>query len=192
MKNSETIIRLEGYTDKRSIIINPIFSNGYAVGWKFPIPEAFKDALDIKLTTRKEKGKSLSVFTQGKNYAFSANDTIYDTPKAYKIWKEALREFNYCVEIQEAVPSENIQTKEFKIEHPTSFLEDGKESNKQKKFVFTKTRTSNGYIKFKLLKPDQAKEKLVLHGVYETDQEKFVSFLQTGKLITMNMEIIEL
>ncbi len=191
MNNTETKKTLEGYTDKRSIVTNPIFSNGYAVGWKFAVPESFKDALDIKLTTRKEKGKSLSVLAQGKNYSFSTNDTIYDTPKAYKVWKEAIKEFNYCIEIQEAMASETIQTKEFKTEHPISFLEDGKKTDKQMAFVFKRTRTSNGYVKFRLLKPDQTKTKLVLYGTYETDQEKFVCFLQTGKLITNDSDIIE-
>ncbi|MCP4268702.1 MAG: hypothetical protein GY777_24500 [Candidatus Brocadiaceae bacterium] len=184
-------IKLEGYTDKRSIITNPIFSDGFAVGWKFAVPEVFKAALDIKLTTRKKKEKSLSVFTQGTNYSFSAYDTIYDTPKAYKIWNEALKEFHYCIEIQEAIPCKIIQTKEFKTEHPTSFFEDGKKSDKKKVLVLKRTRTSNGYVKFKLLKPDKAKKKLKLHGIYETDQEKFVLFLQTGRLITNNNDIIE-
>lgn len=186
--NTQNIMELESYTEKRTIVTNPIFVNGYAIGWKFAVPEAFKDALDIKLTNRKEKVKSLSMLTQGKNYSFSANDTIYDTPKAYRIWREALKELNYCIEIQEAIPCQNIETKKFKTEQSISFFEDGKKSDTKKAFVFIRTRTSNGYVKFKLLKPDQKKEKLVQHGVFETDQEKFVYFLQTGKLITNDNE----
>ncbi len=191
MKNTETIMRLEGYVDRRSIVINPMFSQGYSVGWRFAVPEAFKDALDIKLTSRRCKAGNLSVLTQGKNYSFSANDTIYDTPKAYKMWKEALKEFKYCVEIQEAVPARNIQTKVFKTCDPVNYKEDGKTSNRRALFIFERTRTDYGHVKFKILTPDQAKGKLELQGVYETDQEKFVYFLQTGKLITNDDDFIE-
>ena len=109
------------------------------------------------------------VLTQGKSYSFSAYDTIYDTPKAYKIWEEALKEFKYCIVIQEAIPACHIEPKRVKTEKLINY----------------------GYVKFKLLTPDKTKEKLVLYDIYETDQEGFVCFLQTGKLNADNNKIIE-
>ena len=184
--STNDVVELNGYVDKRTIVTNPVFQDGYAVGWKFPVPEAFREALDIKITPTIRDG----LYTQGKNYAFRAGDTIYNTPKAYKIWKEALKEFTFCVSIESAASARKVVTKKYETEEQVKYKEDEKESQPKKKFSFKRSNTNYGYVKFILSKPDKTKEQLEEIGKYETDQEKFVYFLQTGILITTNNEIL--
>ena len=40
-------------TTKRSDILIAQFVDGFALGWAFPLPEAFREALDIRMTTKK-------------------------------------------------------------------------------------------------------------------------------------------
>jgi hypothetical protein len=68
--------------EKRSLELIAEFEGGYAVSWKFAVGEYFKDALDIKLTERKEGKVSRQVWTQGNASpsAWVTPFTIHPTP----------------------------------------------------------------------------------------------------------------
>ena len=71
-------------------------------GWYMCVPACFNNALDIKQTPRVKEGKETSVWTQGSAFSFKTGDTIYDTPKAYIEWRDALKHISYCVSVEEA------------------------------------------------------------------------------------------
>lgn len=53
------------------------YGSRYAVGWKFKISSAFREALDIKYTTITVSGKVIKRWTQGIEYAFKIGDLIH-------------------------------------------------------------------------------------------------------------------
>lgn len=60
---------LEGFLNGRQAALIANFVGGFAAGWFIPVPESFKDALDIKLTPRKfnkldEKGERISIMVR--------------------------------------------------------------------------------------------------------------------------------
>lgn len=172
----------EKMKEKRSLELIASFANGYINGWYFAVGECFKDALDIKLTERREpfiidgirqyeiteknsvkKKKPLSKtvmrWTQGMCYSFAEGHILYDTPKAYLEWKDALKYINMACFIVRATPS--------------GINGDG---------LFT-----NGSVTFKLAKPNDARDELRIIGQYHLNQKEFVQFLKDGK-IDLTME----
>ena len=81
------------------------FENGYAKGWFFAVSKAFRDQLDIRKTDRVIAGQTRSVWTQGTAYCFGIGHILYDTPKAYQIWKIALKYINIACQVQQAIPA---------------------------------------------------------------------------------------
>jgi len=67
-------------------------------GWFMHVPNCFNDALDIRQTSRVKGGKASNVWTQGCNFSFKVGDTIYNSPRAYEPWTQALP--HVCVAIQ--------------------------------------------------------------------------------------------
>jgi len=63
--------------------------------WFMHLPPCFNDALDIKFSNKDVDSK----WTQGGNFSFKRGDLIYDTPKAYFIWGEALKWINLAVQV---------------------------------------------------------------------------------------------
>jgi hypothetical protein len=61
---------------RRSSLI-ATFENGLAVGWKFKVYEAFKDALDIKFTPITVYKQTYNSWTQGHAFAFHEGDALY-------------------------------------------------------------------------------------------------------------------
>ncbi|CAA7614701.1 hypothetical protein MTBLM5_140023 [Magnetospirillum sp. LM-5] len=90
--------------------------HGYIDGWEFGVPDCFKLALDIELTTYVETVKLADGRSQ-KNYRqewtrgappllqFSAGDIFYAPPEVRRIlWGDALKIVRRCVQISEAKP----------------------------------------------------------------------------------------
>lgn len=74
-----------------------------SVGWAIPVPEAFRDALDIQLSPR----KGGAVWTQGvpPQYQFAGGALLYDPPEARgMVWGEAVRLLRRTIQITSAVP----------------------------------------------------------------------------------------
>ena len=70
--------------------------------WFMCIPSCFNNALDIRQTPRKKDGKESLIWTQGAAFSFKPGDAIYDTPKAYSEWGEALRHLSVCIQVHQA------------------------------------------------------------------------------------------
>jgi len=186
-------LKLDGFVDERSLVCIATFVEGFASGWFFPLPQAFRDALDVKQTERTLKGKTETFWTQGKLYNFSAGDVVYDTPLAYtkdEEWRLTIKKIRLGIQVKEARPSTNFVTKEYQTVGPVPILEDKSEKPKKDRggkerrysVVYKRSRVDYGYVRFALLTPNLLKTALVQEAIYETDQELFVYFLQTGLL----------
>lgn len=138
----------------RSLILIADFINGYAKGWHFAVGECFKDQLDIKYTDRSINGKKTKILTQGKLFCFAEGHVIYDTPKAYLQWSEALKHIKLRCFVIRAVPNR----------------------------LDRKGNIINGAVVFKLSKPNKNKDGLETIGQYDLTQNAFVTYLKTGIL----------
>ncbi|MCK5173094.1 MAG: hypothetical protein KAR47_06860 [Planctomycetes bacterium] len=90
--------------------------------WFMYVPSFFNDCLDIAKTDRvertgrktldektgkmKEEKETKKVWTQGSRFAFHRGCTLYDTPKAYHKWEDAINEIKYCVSILSATSAQ--------------------------------------------------------------------------------------
>jgi len=138
---------------KRSLKLIANFVDGFAERWHFAVGEFFKNELDIKLTERVEKGKKVMRWTQGPFYHFDEGNMIYDTPKAYLQWSEALKHINLYCQVQRATPNKQ---------------------DENKKFI-------NGFVSFKLNTVNKEKTGVENIGFYHLTQNDFVKFLMTGQ-----------
>lgn len=123
-----------------------------AEGWYMCVPSCFNDALDIKQTDRVVNKKKTLVWTQGSLFDFNPGDTIYDTPDAYKVWSEALKHINLCVQI--ATASSAGQG-----EGGTRFP---------------------GSVTLAFFTPNPTRTSIVERGTYSMTQDDFVRFLIEG------------
>ena len=187
-------MEISAFRDERSPILVAMFRDGYATGWRFAVTEAFKDALDIKLTPRKIGTRTENVWTQGNQFNFIQGSVFYDTRLAYELtWVEALEHLKLSVQIADVRPSQRvvsqtIETTSKQIEISTR----GKgESSKPKLemvdgLVISKERMDFGYIKFTVYRPNKDKSAVEEVDTIECDQEEFVAFLQTGIIRTLD------
>jgi len=137
---------------KRSLKLIAEFVNGYAKDWQFAVGECFRNELDIKYTQRIENTKKVMRWTQGSFYCFAEGHVLYDTPKGYFRWSEALKHILVVCSVISATPNT---------------------LNDQGAFV-------NGQVYFKLSKPDQSRTGLDAVDNYHATQNEFVEFLQNG------------
>lgn len=181
--------------EERDLILIANFVDGYSSDFFFKLPTSFRDALDIKLTPRMIHGKTINIYSQGKNFSFKQGDVIHDTKEAYALeWGEALKYIKHSLQvidsrdatsdIAETYEINNSQVKYLKVGESEKFI--------NKNIVITKYSYDPGYVKFQLLQPNVIKEKLVEKSVYECSQENFVLFLQSGLLRTIDKQEIKL
>jgi hypothetical protein len=141
-------------TGKRHTQLITDFVKGYAEGWFMAVKECYRNELDIKFTERKKDNKSYSEWTQGPYYSFAEGHLFYDTPKAYKKWKQAIKAIKIACKITSASPT---------------IL------NRNKNLV-------EGVVDFTIYKPDKECESLKAVRDYKLSQREFVNFLKTGQL----------
>ncbi len=130
------------------------FINGYAEGWFFAVGESFKDELDIKLTDRKENGKTVKVLTQGPYYSFKEGHTFYDTPDGYLEWQEALKRISLICEVIRGTPNQTGDDQGM----------------------------ISGGVTFTLSKPNRDKTNIETIGQHTVTQDEFVEYLKTGNM----------
>jgi hypothetical protein len=138
---------------KRSLKLIANFVDGYAEGWHFAVGKFFREELDIKYTARVVNGKKTMEWTQGRLYNFKEGNTIYDTPKAYLIWGEALKHIKLICEVVRSTPNH--------LDNNRKFL--------------------NGQVTFNLSKPNKDKTGIETIGQYSLSQNDFVEYLRTGE-----------
>lgn len=142
----------------RSLNLIAKFVDGYADGWKMAVSENFKDELDIKLTKRIIDKKNVEILTQGPYFNFKEGHIIYDTPKAYTIWHEAIKHIVLACKITKAKPR-SLST----------------ETN-----TLSKRTIDDGLVVFLIYKPDEKRTILQEISEHEMTQVEFVNFLKTG------------
>ena len=92
-------------------------------------------------------------WTQGRYYCFAEGHVLYDTPKAYMVWGEALKHIKLGLQIIRAVPCTVDSENQFK----------------------------EGSVTFTLSKPNDEKTGLNNAGQFHLTQTEFVDFLKTGR-----------
>jgi hypothetical protein len=127
--------------------------------WHMCVPACFNNALDIKQTPRIKDGKECSVWTQGSAFSFKTGDTIYDTPKAYLEWRQALRYISRCISVEDATDA--IPAKK----------------NIRQNVVIPR---DPGSVLFSILTPNEQKTGIVKRGSFQLTQDEFVLFLING------------
>jgi len=153
---------------KRSEQLIANFVNGFATDWHMAVPESYKQELDIRLTPRIKKtdnGKyKEEVYTQGHLYNFKEGQIFFDSAKAYDIWKDSLSSFRLACKIMNA--------------EPVSF-------STASDVEFKKT-LSDGFVEYKLYKPNDKHDSVIEIGTFSSSQKEFVNFLKFGTTGTKN------
>lgn len=178
-------MEIKARRDDRGYALITNFVDGYALGWKMAVPEAFKEALDIKLTPRMFAGKKEMLWTQGRIYDFHEGDTIYDTKQAYEEWGEALKHIKLSVQVQFTSSSgyvtyETIEVKDNELE---IIHQKGKAKPKEEiinGLIIKKQRIDHGLVRFKVYRLNKEKTAVEECETIECTQDDFVAFLQTG------------
>jgi hypothetical protein len=185
--------RIEAIREERSSILIAVFVNGFAGGWKMAVAEAFKGALDIKLTQRMVGGKKQMVWTQGRIFDFKQGDTIHDVHAPCSVWREAMEHLTLMVQVLEASPSVYVNQETITIEGAiTARTQKPEGQPKDKVFeglTIDRQRFSPGFVRFELYLPNDDRSAVKKAGIYETTQEDFIAFLQTGVVRTKENEV---
>lgn len=103
---SAAVFYIRAMRTKRNAVIDVEFQHGFAVNWHFSMAQAYRDALDIKLTARVVKNASGSskenIWTRGAppDYAFALGDTFHAPSEvALFPWQAALKKLQYSVQV---------------------------------------------------------------------------------------------
>lgn len=190
-------MEIEARRDDRGYALIANFEDGFALGWKMAVPEAFKEALDIKLTPRMFAKEKEMLWTQGRLYNFHEGDTIHDIKDAYKEWGGALKRLKLSVQVQFASPSGyiNYETVEVKNNELKIFHQKGKSKPKEETvdgLVVKRQRIDHGIVRFKIYRPNKEKTAVEECEILECTQDDFVAFLQTGVVRTKENKLLNL
>lgn len=178
---------VQNLRDTRSGILMVKFVDGHAPGWKMSIPEAFKDALDIKYTPRQvtigkdEKGKTITrteyLWTQGREFSFKQGDLIWSNDRTTD-------GTTLGVQVADATPS-GFEEMEQVTTVPGSLLvvhrkrgkhglTEPKDPKELASLTIDRKRWNPGRVRFRVLRDNKYCE------TYTTTQDEFITFLQTG------------
>lgn len=120
-------------------------------GWYMHVPSCFHAALDIKLTERKENGKSVLVWTQGSFFSFKTGDILYDTSDINSSWPP--KHMNLCLQVQSGANAGTVE-------------------GKNERFP--------GFVTISIHTPDREKNRIIARFEYTFSQDEFVRFLIAG------------
>jgi hypothetical protein len=184
-ETSEGTIELVARRIGRTEYLIAQFSGGYAAGWQFPLPEAFKDALDIKLTTKMVRKVPRQVWTQGQSFGFKEGDAVYNSLTAYTDFPLFLKGANPVgLKVIRSTPS-GYETK-------TTYVVGGNEVHYQKiGKSSTKAETASsfrvleqvfeaGKVDLMEFRPNPAKDGLEQVREFSLRQDQLVTLLQAG------------
>ena len=137
--------------------------------WFMYVPSFFNDCLDIAKTDRveitgrktldkktckmKDEKETKKVWTQGSRFAFHRGCTLYDTPKAYRKWEDAINEIKYCVSILSATEAQPAMGEQERIP---------------------------GIVEFSIFSPSTQSQGLEKIGDFTLTQDEFIRFLIEG------------
>lgn len=169
----------------RSEYVIAQFIDGYAAGWTFAVKEAFRDALDIKLTTKTISKKTFQIYTQGQNFKFDEGDSFYNDKSAYEDWLTFLKGENpICLQVHSSTSSGFEPKETFELtDSPISVIRYGQNKKKEEKIKSLKVieqSFNSGKVIVKVYVPNQEKTKVVEKESLTLKQDEFVNLLQTG------------
>jgi len=119
--------------------------------WFIHVPSCFNDCLDIAKTERIKDSKKEMVWTQGSRFCFHSGCVLYDSPKAYLNWRDAIKEIKFCISI---IGAKNV-----------TLLDNKRES---------------GEVEFAILSPNSDKQSMKEIREFTLTQDEFVKFLIIG------------
>ena len=145
--------------------------------WFMYVPTSFNGALDIQQTQRvlNPKTKPVPVWTQGREFKFKNGDMIYDTPAAYDIWKEALKQFRFCIQVRQSTDATTWKAIPAPAAPASELNLIGKPNAK------TDFTRYPGSISFDVYVPNHEKTQLTLLANVVLTQDAFVRLLITGE-----------
>lgn len=171
------------------------FENGYAADWAYRLPEHFKDSLDIRWTSRVKKGVQESCWTQGSRFDFREGYVIYDSPKGYAVWNEALQHINSVFQITKsspAIPATNEPTtwpqrpdaatiKKHLSAFGQNYVSHTDMTKRNGEYTIrVQTKRFAGYLEVALLIPNENRTALMTKDIFPISQDSFVEWLITG------------
>lgn len=183
---NEATLTFHTFRDKkRSPALLANFINGYAVGWKFPIKETFKEALDIRLTQINIDGHVCEMWTQGNKYEFHRGDTFYSDKLGYESWPEFLQlDHAIVVQVKFDIFSGYEVLATLEGEFTGDFLPSRLVTPKKLNNIpvlFESHTYDAGKAVIEILRPNSDKNKLILIRELSLTQDELIALLQSGK-----------
>jgi len=178
----------------RSEILIAQFSGGYAAGWSFAVPEAFKEALDIRLTPKVFRKVTRQVYTQGQSFSFKQGDVLHNSRIAYEDFSRFLQGNNpVSLKVVEASQSgyETRNTYQVSVS-PTRFQKIGKKSvshGEASSFRVLEQVFEPGEMGVVEYRPNPEKTALVEIRKFKINQDQFIVLLQTGSFFDQESEM---
>ncbi|RPJ73337.1 MAG: hypothetical protein EHM20_12405 [Alphaproteobacteria bacterium] len=158
----DDLIRAKSKKKNRSMTLLKAPDAKVSNGWYMYVPPCFNESLDIRRTERVIAKKKELVWTQGSWFSFKRGDTLYDTPKAYQVWSEALKYIGLCLQIKAA---SNVE-------------------------IFKDNRERfSGSVTFLILIPDKNRIKIIERNEHTMSQDDFVRFLIAGPIGDLKAKI---
>lgn len=190
-------MEIEATRDDRGYALIANFADGFALGWKMAVPEAFKEALDIKLTPRMFAKKKEMLWTQGRLYSFHEGDTIHDSKQAYDEWGKLLEYLKLSVQVQSASSSSYVNYEVIEVQDKELEIVRQKGKSKPKEevvdgLVIKRQRIDHGFVCFKVYRPNKDRTAVEEFRTLECTQDDFVAFLQTGIVRTKENKLLNL
>jgi hypothetical protein len=172
-------------TTNRSEILIAQFVDGFAMGWVFAVPEAFREALDIRITTKAICKKTIQVWTQGMSFSFKEGDTLHNSRLAYDDYSQFLKGNNpITIQVQSSTEAGYVNKESFLIQSdPVDYLVERKAGAKELRassFIVRRQTYDGGHVRLIEYRPSPEKDRMLEAARLEMRQDEFVFLLQMG------------
>lgn len=162
------------------------FVDGYAAGWQFAVPEAFKESLDIRLTPKTLNKVVRQVWTQGQNFSFKQGDLLHNSRTAYDDFQQYLNGINpVSFTVLSSTPSGFETRNTYAIKgSPVYFQKIGKRSSKEESsssFRVLEQTYDTGEAILAEYRPNAQRTALMEVKQFPIKQDQLVCLLQTGR-----------
>ncbi len=172
----------------RSEYLIASFVNGFAAGWTFAVREAFKDALDIRLTDKMINKQKFKVLTQGQNFDFHEGDIFHNSQLAFSNWECYINnKSSVSLEVKSSsssgfVEDNVIESAIINNPFPVRIIKNNKVDEKQlDSLKVTNQKYDAGIVTIAILVPSKSTKKLVEKEIIKFKQNELVSLLQKGE-----------
>ncbi|EGU39436.1 hypothetical protein [Vibrio scophthalmi] len=159
-----------------------LFHEGSALGWKFHVPDVFREALDIKLTPISIQNNTISTWTQGHAYSFQRGDSIGSV--STKDWNNFLQQDGILLQIAYSNPAGFEENKRIEGKFTGSFYQ-SKTHKSSRQLNDSQIEVSSyvydsGSLTIDIFKVNEAKTRVEKFDSIALSQVDFVTLLQQG------------